>query len=242
MKTFRSKSGPFLEQTRFTLEEIERTCTDALLEEDLYPETPSPVRIERFIEKRFRIEAVSYEDLPTGVLGYTKFGPKGVEAVVVARALEESRDKVSRRRVNTTLAHEAGHGLLHAVSFALAAAEDVAPIFGGEFDVKAQRILCRDESISGGEQQVARRSYDGRWWEVQANMAMGALLLPRELVVQCLDAVLVVGGSFSEKQLGQDRREEAARRVADVFDVNPVVGRIRLQTIFPDVEGRQLTL
>lgn len=240
MKTFRSKSGPFLEQPYFELDEIERICTDELEKEGFYPNKPEPIRIERFIEKRFKVSA-RYEDTPPGTLGYTKFGPKGVEAIIVSRSLESTQTTVSRRRMNTTLAHEAGHGLLHTASFVLAAANDVTPLFGGEFDTKAQRILCRDENISGGEQQTQRRNYDGRWWEVQANKAMGALLLPRELVVQCLETVLVTRGSFGEKWLEQNRREEAVRKIAEVFDVNPVVGRFRLQAIFPEGDGDQLT-
>jgi hypothetical protein len=144
--------------------------------------------------------------------------------------------------MNTTLAHEAGHGLLHTALFVLAAANDVKPLFGGEFDVKTQRILCRDENISGGEQRTTKRSYDGRWWEVQANKAMGALLLPRELVVQCLDTVLVARGNLGEKWLEQNRREDAVRRIVDAFDINPVAGRLRLQTIFPEGDEDQLTL
>ena len=241
MKTFRSKSGPFLEQPYFTPDEIERICTDELQKEGLYPAKPEHIRIERFIEKRFKVSP-RYEDIPAGVLGYTKFGPHGVEAVVISRSLEENKTPSSRRRVNTTLAHEAGHGLLHTVLFSLAAAEDVAPLFGGEFYSKAQRILCRDEDISGREQQVVRRGYDGCWWEVQANKAMGALLLPRDLVIKCIDDMLVTRGSFNEKWLEQDRREKAVQRLVDIFDVNPVVGRFRLQAIFPDLDGRQLTL
>lgn len=242
MKTFRSKSGPFTEQPFFTIEEIERTCTDELEKEGLYPDKPEPIRIERFIEKRFKVSPC-YEDVPAGVLGYTKFGPNGVEAVIVSRSLEENKAPQSRRRVNTTLAHEAGHGLLHAVLFALAAAEDVAPLFGAEFDAKSPRILCRDEDVSGSERpRTAGRGYDGRWWEHQANKAMGALLLPRDLVIQSLDSLLASSGSFGEKRLERNRWEEGVRKLSDVFDVNPVVGRIRLQVMFPDADGRQLTL
>lgn len=241
MRTFRSRSGPFVEQPYFTLDEIERICRDELEKEGKYPDKPEPIRIERFIEKRFKI-SVRYEDTPPGTLGYTNFGPKGVEAIVVSRPLEQTQTTVSRRRVNSTLAHEAGHGLLHTVLFGLAAAEDIAPLFGPEFDVKSPRILCRDESVPASDQGGARRGYDGRWWEVQANKAMGALLLPRELVIQCLDSLLVAHGSFGEKWLEKNTLEEGARKLVDVFDVNPVVGRLRLQAIFPDADGKQLTL
>lgn len=53
-----------------------------------FPSTPGPIRIDRFIEKRFNV-VHSYEDLGEGILGLTKFGPSGVKAIMVARSLEE---------------------------------------------------------------------------------------------------------------------------------------------------------
>src|SRR5260221_12434173 len=119
MKTVRSKAGPFISRPHFKLTEIEEICATELKAVDLYPSIPEPVRIDRFIEKRFKISH-EYEDLPNGVLGFTKFGRRGVEAIVVARALDgDNSGKPAERRLRTTLAHEAGHGLLHTYLFAL---------------------------------------------------------------------------------------------------------------------------
>ena len=238
MRTHRSNVGPFAERPYFTQDDIERISLDELEKVSLLPTTPEPIRIERFIEKRFDVRA-SYEDTPPGVLGYTLFGPKGVESVIVSRALEQDTSKVSQRRVNTTLAHEAGHGLLHAHLFALATAEDVISLFNGELEKNTPRILCRDGTVAGG-QEGARR-YDGRWWELQANQVMGALLLPRDLVLVALRSRLVDRGSFGEKTLEEANRELAARELSEVFDVNPVVARIRLGQIFPPQDSKQLT-
>ncbi|MBU2573539.1 MAG: hypothetical protein KKH28_05625 [Elusimicrobia bacterium] len=205
----------------------------------LYPDNPEPIRIDRFIEKRFNISP-KYEVLPPGVLGYTQFGSQ-VEAIVVSQSLAEDQTPVSRRRVNTTLAHEAGHGFLHAYLFMLASAKDITPFLTKEFDVDSHRILCRDDIIHGTEQGGARRRYAGRWWEFQANKAMGALLLPRELVIKCLDTLLVDRGSFGEKWLTPGQREAAAQKLVSAFDVNPIVGRLRLQTLYPEGDEQQLT-
>src|ERR1039457_5434345 len=118
MKTFRTTSGPFPEKPYYTPAEIDRTCEDELRKVGCLPDAPGPVRIDRFIEKRFKV-VPQYEDLPDGVLGYTKFGKNGVEAIVVSAALDAEKGLVAARRVRTTLAHEAGHGLLHAYLFAL---------------------------------------------------------------------------------------------------------------------------
>src|SRR4051812_49146619 len=118
MKTVRAKSGPFQQRPHFSPREIEEMCSAALRGVDLFPCEPGPVRIERFVEKHFRI-VPQYDDLPNGVLGFTQFGSRGVEAIVVAKTFEHAEMPQSvERRLRTTLAHEAGHGLMHAHLFA----------------------------------------------------------------------------------------------------------------------------
>src|SRR5258707_5098332 len=111
-------SGPSSKQPYFTPSQIDNMCCDELRGLGLLPGSPEPIRIDRFIEKRFRVSP-QYEDLPAGVLGFTRFGKNGVKAVVISAALDAEGGKVAERRVRTTLAHEAGHGLLHAHLFAL---------------------------------------------------------------------------------------------------------------------------
>src|ERR1700733_11812781 len=98
MKTFRSKSGPFAERPHFKPSEIDRTCVDELGKEGLYPDSPEAIRIDRFVEKRFRV-VPQYEVLPEGVLGYTQFGRDGVNAIVICAALDAEKGKVAERRV-----------------------------------------------------------------------------------------------------------------------------------------------
>jgi hypothetical protein len=101
MKYFRDKSGQFLERPHFEPIEIDRICDDELRKENLFPATPSAIRIERFVEKRFGVTP-EYDDLPEGVLGYTRFGNNGVEAIVISAVLDAAVGKVSERRVRTT--------------------------------------------------------------------------------------------------------------------------------------------
>ncbi len=88
MRTYRSKTGPFAEQPFYKPSEIESICTDELQKVNLCPSDPTPIRIDRFIEKRFGIQP-SYEDLPHGLLGFTLFGEKGVERIVVNKLLDD---------------------------------------------------------------------------------------------------------------------------------------------------------
>lgn len=182
MKNLRASAGPFAERPYFEPAEIEEICREALCSVALYPAEPSPVRIDRFVEKRFGVHPI-YEDLPSGLLGYTEFGANGIQRIVIGRALDDEGTRTAERRVSTTLAHEGGHGLLHAHLFALGV--DVASLFGEGMDVRGSKIMCRSEVLpaDGGSRP---RKYDGRWWEFQANQAIGGLLLPGPLVERCL--------------------------------------------------------
>jgi hypothetical protein len=241
MKTFRSTTGPFTERPFYKQEEIENICTQELRKCSLYPFDPRPIRIDRFIEKRFGVQP-AYEDLPVGLLGFTRFGKNGVEQIVVAKTLDDEGSEPAERRLRTTLAHEGGHGLLHAHLFAL----DLGPrpLFGDALAADAPKVLCRDDAImvgpekkgSGGQKKVAYR-----WWEYQANQAMGSLLLPKPLVQKAVAHVLVPEGRLGVPSLPPDRREATARLLAEIFDVNPVVARIRLERLYPASAG-QLTL
>ena len=228
MKTFRTRAGPFKERPYYTDREIETTCTDELCNVGLFPSSPQPIRIERFVEKRFGITPI-YEDLPDGLLGFTKFGPKGVEGISVSKLLAEEGSKPAERRINTTLAHEAGHGLLHAYLFALGKQTQALSLFGESVDRKQMKLLCRTGGVQGVQESETKAGYDGRWWEYHANRVIGALLLPQSLVHEALKSVLTERGMLGTKVLEFARREEAVRILVDVFDVNPIVGRIRLR-------------
>jgi len=238
MKTYRATSGPFTEAVYYEPKDIEQICLDELRANGLLPDSPQPIRIERFLEKKFSVTPV-YEDLPEGILGFTRFSSKGVEQIVISRSLSEEGTKVAERRLSTTMAHEAGHGLLHAHLFALQGV--TSSLFSHDVDMTARKILCRGELVLGGRTPADRR-YDGRWWEVQANRAIGALLLPRPLVHGALDSVLSARGSFGSRVLEAARRQEAALLLAEVFDVNPTVAKIRLQDLYPEGNEAQLTL
>src|SRR6266851_2321934 len=170
MRSFRTTTGPVRTRPYYEDKEIERICSGALEQSGYLPNKPGPISIDRFIEKHFQVRII-FEKLPSGILGYTEFGPKGVVAVHVAEPAD--RTPAAERRVSSTLAHEGGHGLMHAHLFALG--DDHKTLFGSDPDVSATKVLCRD-----GETELARpkgqRTYDGRWWEFQANRAIGALL------------------------------------------------------------------
>ena len=192
------------------------------------------------MEKRFNIRP-SYEDLPAGLLGFTLFGPQGVEAIVVSKALDEESTQIAERRLRTTLAHESGHGLLHAHLFAFGTRPD--SLFGDALDARNPKILCRPGGISGSETPRMRKP-PYRWYEYQANQAMGVLLLPKSLVQTALTSafILTPQGVLGTPILAANQRQAAIQLLADTFDVNPVVAKLRLEALFPLAAERQLML
>src|SRR3989442_14471559 len=134
MKTYRAKSGPFQERPYYSDSDIENICSDELRAVSLYPTKPGPVRIDRFIEKRFGV-VPSYEDLGEGILGLTVFGASGVREILISRALEDEGTLAAKRRIRTTLAHEGGHGLFHTHLFTVSAQKQ--PLFGDFTDPSA---------------------------------------------------------------------------------------------------------
>lgn len=226
MRTYKAKAGPFSEQPFFPEADIEAICTDELSKLNLLPSSPEPIRIDRFIERRF--VTPSYEDLGEGILGLTRFSKEGVSAVVVSSRLDAEGSKVSERRIRTTLGHEGGHGLLHTYLFVLSS--NTQPMFGDFSDPVKPKVMCRDSA------------YSGQWWEVQANMAMGSLLMPKRLVEIAIDPFLTQQGLLSMKTLKPSAKLSAERDLAEIFDVNPIVARIRIGQIFPEVDNGQLML
>jgi hypothetical protein len=212
-------SGPYPFQLYFEdLGEIDEIRLEALKRQSLLPSKPAPIRIERFVEKHFRAP-LRYEDLGPNNLGCTVFNCfGGVEAILISRFLEEQDTPPARRRARSTVAHEAGHGLLHGSLF----------IDSEDLGENQRRILCRSEDILGESQ----RSYRGRWWEFQANQAIGSLLLPRSLMNAFLDQSGIKLDSSGNRILTPVQRESLAKKAATIFDVNPIVARIRLDSLF----------
>lgn len=211
----------------FSSEQIEQICTRELSSVGLLPEEPTAIRIDRFLEKRFGITH-EYEELPDEVLGYTRFGRLGAQAVVLNRSLEEGASQPAQRRARTTLAHEAGHIILH--SELLAAPEHVQLTLLGESQATDSSTICRGDF----ETTLRQGTYNGDWREYQANMVIGPLLLPRNLVAKAVERLVVTSGYAGLAILDAVRREVAVKMLAEIFDVNPIVARIRIGDLYQD--------
>ncbi|MHB1756937.1 MAG: ImmA/IrrE family metallo-endopeptidase [Leptospirillum sp.] len=218
MRKYPAKAGPFDEALFFEQEEIEDVCETALKSVGLYPDKPEAIRIERFLEKKFGLSP-EYDDLPEGVLGYTKFGLDGPEKVVLSVSLSDMGSKTSERRIATTIAHEAGHILFH------------AELFKNHFRQPdgTRTVLCRD--LLGESDKFS--NYSGRWWEHQANKAIGALLMPFGLLEKTVSPFFEAAKERrAVSEIPNLEREAAILRLSEVFEVNPVVAKIRFMEIY----------
>lgn len=229
MKHLKTQSGPFVERPFFREGEIEDICERELVAVQLYPDDPSPIRIDRFVEKRFGVHA-DYQELPEGVLGLTRFSSGGVSELVVSKTLDSEGTLVAQRRIRTTLAHEAGHALFHTHLFVLSPRR---LLFGDSSDPDQPKVLCREGA--DGSRQIR---YDGHWWEFQANCAIGGLLLPSRLLREALTPYMRPAGTLGLMEFDATCLDSAICSVADIFDVNPVVARIRIRQLYPEGTGQ----
>jgi hypothetical protein len=234
VRKVQTPSGPFAFRLYFEdLGEIDKICLEALTSQSLLPSEPAPIRIERFVEKQFKAP-LRYEDLGPEHLGCTIFNSSGaVEAILVSRLLEEQNTIPARRRVRSTIAHEAGHGLLHGSLF-----NEGNSALNDALGEKQRLILCRSEDILVD----AQRSYAGRWWEFQANQAIGSLLLPSLLMNAFLNQSGIKHSSLGSSILTPAQREALVKKAAVIFDVNPIVVRIRLDSLFSQKKAEQIEL
>jgi hypothetical protein len=235
MKEFRTKEGRFPLRLVYEVDEIDQICLDALRHSKCLPSEPSPVKVDLFLERHFDVNVI-YEDAGPGIMGATVFNSKGaVTGIMIAPWIEDEGTAAAERRVRSTLAHEGGHALLHTRLFI---AEQTGDLFGRQRTPEAEksRFLCRNSDISASVGVMPK--YGGEWWEWQANRAIGGLLLPRPLV-QKLATHFLVDGKFGPV-LHETSRSKLERTVAETFDVNPVVARIRLQEMFPTSKTQDL--
>ena len=121
---------------------------------------------------------------------------------MISRALSDEGSQASERRVSSTLAHEAGPCSPAWTSFRYAASYDVQVMFKDEVEFGSQKILCKTDTLGVSAEPGSDSGYDGRWWEFQANMMIGALLLPRSLVISALGQLLSSSSRHRDSEAG----------------------------------------
>lgn len=184
----------------------------------LYPARPGPVAIERFVEKRF---GFSYEFAPLdGCLGKTVFGPDGPAEILISERLDRPHKPRVDRLCRSTIAHECGHGILHAWLY--------AEVFAAAAPAWKNGKIAGDPLLNRWFEPPPVRLADGRlpWWEVQANLAAAELLLPRRIFERfCLETC---GLKWKINVMDQEALRYCARRVSEVFHVGYTLAKYQV--------------
>ena len=227
MRSYRGPSGD--ERIWFDPLEIEQMMTSELRKAGLTPTEEAPVvDLEAFIERHLKAKLNQYADLEPNVLGVTHFFEGKPPTISINKdltgsALDEDESPPGRLgRWRATLAHEAGHVLLHRSLFEFAVGN--LSLFGsspgGDAGHQLHRCLKRDATYASS----------GDWREIQANQAMAALLMPRAFFVRL--ARVQVAQTFPGRDAipfgGEDM---VAAKLAPVLAVSRQAARIRLTTV-----------
>ena len=236
MKQWRDPSSPYGQKLYFEDREFEELMDDARRKAgpNVFVRGKG-VDVDLVLLRAFELEA-DYVDLEPGVLGRTLFGPNGPLDIQISRSLvvKAEASDVARRRLRTTLAHEAGHVACHACLFLQDT--ETASLFPPTPPDPELNVLCREDTVGW---MVHTRS----WVEYQANQCMASLLLPRPLfaahVAECLGALSL---ESVEAAILNDRGREVLRWLSTIFDVNERAIHFRLQKLGFVTDGTQPSL
>lgn len=221
MKTYRSADGE--ERLWFEKDEIEQIMEDELRRARLLPTLDNcVVDVETLIEGHLGATLDQHADLPSDVLGLTEFRPYKAPAVRINKDLTGSAMDSDwcppgvEGRWRATLAHEAAHVVLHRMLYDVDLSQ--ASLFGDQPPAsqatQLHRCLKRD---------VAHRTRAADWREIQANLGMAALLMPKSVFTKAAR-----GTGAGTRQGSAD---SATRLLAARFSVSRQATTIRLQTL-----------
>jgi hypothetical protein len=199
-------------------DEIERTAADALKAAGLWPSAGSlRVDIESLVEVHLGAVVDYGVDLDRKTLGYTVFDAR--PRVVVNRELTDLAEAPAsplglRGRWRATLAHEAAHILLHRGRYGVGRAS-------------AAQTSPRGLAIEDPAEDLG----PGSWREVQANMGMAALLMPRQPFLDEVRRLLtVVGPVFPPLGRNSTIAQQLIRGLAESFETSHQATELRLTT------------
>jgi hypothetical protein len=119
----------------------------------------------------------------------------------------------------------------------LSSARARAPGEDGEQAADGQtHIACRERDLALGNVRPAANSAAEIWLEWEANYVMGALLLPRHLVIQLISPWIAgAPDGIAPLYLPATRKHAAISAMADTFDVGFDLATRRLAVLIPAV-------
>jgi hypothetical protein len=213
-------------------EHIEREVEYHLLHAHLMPVEAGPVDVEAFLETYLQVHLDQFAELDPDILGVTTVAPGYPPQVLINRDLTMAADDDTsasgvKGRWRATLAHEAGHVIFHRAD--LEAAAHQLTLFGPSSDaaLTTSPLPCLKRDF-GRTKGVNRREY-------QANLAMGALLMPRAVFAPTARSLInAFAPPFTAQHLSV-----VVQRLAARFEVSQTAARIRLEHLKLDGLGER---
>lgn len=218
-------------------DEIELIAESELRRAGLTPSLNEPVtNLERLIEIHLKAKLDQYADLPEDVLGFTHFQSRQRIHVSISRSLTEAAEEPSPRpgvigRWRATIAHEASHVILHRYLFDPLLASTIVGRPSEQKAGYARLMRCQtNDVVSEKTENWGRTRRANDWREVQANMGMAALLMPRRLfgriAHQQIDEQML-----SEVSRGSPSANSLCSALSEIFHVSKQAASIRLESL-----------
>ena len=231
MKEYRLPSGE--RRVWYERSEIDRIMTDELARAGLLPNTSDDnvtVDIESFVEGHLHLPFDQYAELDSDTLGITRFLPGEHPKIEINRDLTSSAfdtDHVmpgTLGRWRATVAHEIGHVLLHRHLYEV---DVMQPTL---FPSKHEKSCPSSSLMRCLKRDVGYCVSSSDWREVQANMAIGALLMPKTIfseVIAAEEERLLLGPQPIQENSPQLQMLVSA--VARRFTVSKAAARFRIE-------------
>ncbi len=238
-------TGPFRKWPFFQPQEIEQIAADDLRAHQLFPDRPREVDVDSLVQKLFGFTP-TYLDPGEGILGYIRFDEKKPKVIIIAEALAELGSDTTEHRRRSTLAHEIGHGRLHAGPFTelvQAKHSGYASEFVRSPGTTRAAFACRTADIR--DQELAKSpALSGlaqweRMAEWQANRYMAAVLTPARLVRIAIGDLLGATEAHAMIALDEAERTSFTPHLSRLFNVSRQLASCRLAELFPESAAGQ---
>ena len=231
MKEYRSATGE--RRLWFEEDEIEGMMEDELRKAGLFPTLADPVvDLESLLEIHLGVKLDIHAVLDDDVLGVTDFvgGKKPLVSInkdLTSQAETEKAPSGILGRWRATMAHEAGHVVLHR-SLVEVPFEQGSLFTETTKGSTSSLLRCLKRDVS-----FRRGNYD--WREVQANRGMAALLMPakvfRELVLDIVKADTSDDLCLQMPETGSTEFTDLLLDVSKRCEVSQEATRIRLESL-----------
>lgn len=226
---YKSRDGS--ERLWFSPDDIELMMETELHKAGLLPTLESPVvDLPRFIGRHLKVRMDEHAVLEASVLGLTEFYRDAQPKIFINKDLTDAVDDDDtppgmHGRWRATMAHEASHVIMHRLLFDVAT--DQEGLFGVARDEPESQRLMRCF-----KKNVLFRGGGSDWREVQANLGMASLLMPRRTFRQVTEAAIArLGMKPEELVVGSPATSRLAATVAGTCEVSKQAASIRLETL-----------